>query len=392
MAHLGPSAIPTSLFREILDVPETTLLCQSIGKHLAELRRLSLIDINTEHHHYVHRLISSFVRHISKDNINCRSRVLNFINQKISLSWNENYTQKMQELEIVLPHADAILNQKNDSNTFLSELANNIGKHHQNYGRLNDALLFYEKAENFSDKALLPYKVAEYKSNQAIMLRDLGSIQKAIDLLKQALDIFQQDIKSNELHIALTQSRLATVLELQYKYTLNKDHLKIAKNLLYKAIAVFKQHFPQNHPNVIGCRSNLVGVLNSLGEQSEEYKLRDILTESEKKLPLNPFEIASHQTNLGLALNRLREYEEAEYLLRKALTTVEHNFPNNPNHLFIARCKMNLAEALHYQGRNKDACDLVQQAVDSKKIHLPLNHPDILKGEIFLEVLKNLIK
>jgi plasmid stability protein len=105
------------------------------------------------------------------------------------------------------------------------------------------------------------------QSNLALVLQDLGELEEARDLLRQALASAEATYAPGNPSTATRQSNLATVLK-------DLGELEEARDLLRKALASVEAKYAPGHPSIARNQSNLAMVLSNLGELEEA---RDLL-------------------------------------------------------------------------------------------------------------------
>jgi len=97
--------------------------------------------------------------------------------------------------------------------------------------------------------------IANRQSNLAVVLRKLGQLEEARDLLQNALASHEKTFPPGHPSIAIDQSNLATVLH-------DLGQLEEARDLLQKAYQAYLSLFGPDHPTTQTIRRNL----ESLGE------------------------------------------------------------------------------------------------------------------------------
>ena len=100
--------------------------------------------------------------------------------------------------------------------------------------------------------------IAISQSNLALVLKDLGQLEEARELLRKALASDEKSFEPGHPSIALSQSNLAMVLK-------DLGQLEEARELLRKALASDEQSFEPGHPSIAISQSNLAMVLQGSG-------------------------------------------------------------------------------------------------------------------------------
>jgi len=98
------------------------------------------------------------------------------------------------------------------------------------------------------------------------VLRDLGELEEARDLLRMALESGQKSFEPGHPSIAIGQSNLALVLR-------DLGELEKARDLLRMALESDQKSFVAGHPSIAKRQLNLGGVLVDLGKTDEAQPL-----------------------------------------------------------------------------------------------------------------------
>ena len=410
IVEMAPAPVPVRLLRSILEAPEAGL-DDPLADSISELERLSLAERGEEGDPSIHRLVRSFVLHITLAEESLRESVAEALDREMRRVQDDADTRAYRELEPLLPHAEILAQAEGVGAEHKVSLWGSIGWQHENHGRYvagkaarahslreaeagfehghtsiarsqsNLAMVLQdlgelEEARDLLRKVLASGEaafepghpsIATVQSNLALVLRDLGELQEARDLLRKALASDQAGFKPGHPSIAISQSNLATVLQAL-------GELEQARGLLRKALASDEAGFEPGHPSIAIRQSNLALVLKDLGELEEarDLSLKSLASNEASFEPGHP-SIATSQTVLAAVLKDLGELEEARDLLRKALASAEAGF--EPGHPSIARSQSNLALVLKDLGELEEARDLLRQAYRSFHDKLGPNHP-----------------
>ena len=218
--------------------------------------------------------------------------------------------------------------------------------------------------------------IAIRQSNLALVLQDLGQMEEARDLLRQALASDEKTFEPGHPSIAISQSNLALVLQ-------DLGQMEEARDLLRQALASDEKTFEPGHPSIATSQSNLALVLQDLGQMEEARDLlRKALASAEKTFEPGHPSIAISQSNLALVLKDLGQMEEARDLLRQALASDEKTF--EPGHPSIAISQSNLALVLKDLGQMEEARDLLRKAYRAYLDRFGPDHPGTrtIKGNL----------
>lgn len=373
-------------FKKIFGLSIESKLRDPLDEALSRLHvKLSLLELDGETDPRMHRLIAAFVRSLMAEGEPLQKNVITAIRDEMARVKDAKDTQSFRQLEKVLPHADYLLTSEDIEPQEAIDIANYTGWHHWNLGRYRLGEKYRRKALALAEKNYKPGNpvIATQQSNLAAVLRDLGELEEARDLLRAALDTYKKNLEEGHPYIATVQSNLAMVLK-------DLGELPEARDLLRLALDAAQKFFEPGHPTIATSQSNLALVLRDLGELEEARDLLRATMESHKKSfePGHP-NIATSQSNLALVLQDLGELEEARDLLRAALEAAQKSFePGHPN---IALRQSNLALVLRDLGELEEARDLLREALEANKKSFEPGHPAIASVQSNLAlVLKDL--
>jgi len=366
-------------FKKIFGLSSESKLRDPLDEALSRLHvKLSLLELDGETDPRMHRLISAFVRSLKAEGESLQKNVITAIKDEMARALDDKDTQSYRQLEKILPHADYLLSSEGIEPKETIDMANYTGRHHWKWGR-------YRLGERYCRKALSlaadNYKsgdpvIASQQSNLALVLKDLGELEDARDLLRAALDANQKSFEPGHSEIARSQSNLAMVLR-------DLGELQEARDLLRAALEADQKSFEPGHPEIAKKQSKLALVLKDLGELEEARDLlRAALDADRKSFELGHLEIAIDQSNLALVLKGLGELAEARDLLREALDADKKSF--EPGHPAIASDQSNLALVLKDLGEREEAKELLTMAYHSLLEKLGPDHPltEKVKGNL----------
>ena len=380
MSHLAPTPVPPRLIRAALGWPEAASLDDRFFTARKDLWRLSLIDLDPQNQPSAHRLLLGFVRYLA-DGDSRWLEVVTAIETEMDRAFDEQDTASYRELEAVLPHAEAVLSRPHLPVEQRIDIVGAVGAHHQTLGRFQLAKPFLWDAAEWAGRAYPEghAEVAVQQSNLALLLRDLGELAEARDLLRKALASDKLSYPPGDPQIAIDQSNLALVLQ-----ALNES--ADARELLRNALASDEHSFPAGHPYIAIDQSSLAMVLKDLGELTEaKAMLRKALSSDELSYPAGHPYIAIRQSNLAMVLKDLGELTEAQSLLRAALASDKRSFPEG--HPSIASRQTNLAMVLKDLSEFPEARNLAQEAYASTLAQFGSDHPRTLTMKANLDSL-----
>ena len=370
LSFLAPVPVPTRLLGKILAIPADSTGQDPLDEAIDVLEnKLSLVKLDKDNDPWVHRLISAFVRETTDAPANLYVNVCKAVADEMDQVNEECDILSYKRLEKILPHTELLTCSEALQAEQAIDLTNCLCVEFWKRGRFRVAEKHGRKAVDISKKNLRPGhpKTATSQSNLAAVLRDLGELKNARDLLRTALEADKQCFQHGHPILAIRQSVLALVLQ-------DLGELEEARDLLRMALEADEKCFEPGHPNIITRQSNLAAVLHDLGELEEARDLlRMALEAAEKSLEPEHPKIAISQSNLAAVLYDLGELEEARDLLRMALVADEKNYP--PGHPKIALSQSNLSEALKVLGEIEEAKKLAGQTYRNFLDKFGTRHP-----------------
>ena len=383
IAEMAPVPVPVRLLRSTLGLNETGIH-DSLSESISELERLSLAERDEQNNPAIHRLVRSFVHHITPANESLRKSVAEALSSEMARVQDLADTQAYAELEPVLPHAEILAQADGVEPQTKVDLWGDIGWQHEDHGRYVAGKVARAHSLREAEASFEPGHptIARSQSNLATVLRDLGELEEARDLMRHALASNEASFESGHTSIASSQSNLALVLQ-------DLGQLAEARDLLRQALASNKASFEPGHPSIASSQSNLALVLKDLGQLEEARDLmRHALASNEASFESGHTSIASSQSNLAAVLKNLGELEEARDLSRHALASNKASF--EPGHPTIAIGQSNLALVLKDLGELEEARNLSRQALASNKASFEPGHPSIaIKQSVLATVLKD---
>ncbi len=276
IALLAPTAVPRCLIHRALDDEAGSRLSDPVDESIAELARLSLVDLDEEYDPQLHRLLAGFVATKIDDDDELRRLAVNVVSDELSRVTDEHDTQAYSDLEKMVSHGVHFLESRFIDAEQAISIAGYIGWLHEEHGR-------YRLGEQYRRAALASAEqsfeaghptIATRQSNLALVLQDLGELEAARDLLRAALASDEQSFEAGHPTIATRQSNLALVLQ-------DLGELEAARDLLRAALASAEQSFEAGHPTIATRQSNLALVLQELGELEAA---RDLLSAAHASL------------------------------------------------------------------------------------------------------------
>ncbi len=233
---------------------------------------------------------------------------------------------------------------------------NNVGMQRVWMGRFAEAPRYLREAleirEKLPDHPDLP--VIESLSNLGFAYIYLDRSDEAITLCERAVKLAESSATADDLRIGYAYQNLASARA-------NIDDYEGAVAPLQKAMSIYAKSLPEAHPTAIGAITRLAVLLFQRERFNEaEGQFREAL----RRLDRVPITLTTPATLTDFGINQIElgKYDEAEELLRRALSLRETLLgPKNPE---VARTLGNLAEVEYRRGRFEAALDLVRQTTE----------------------------
>jgi tetratricopeptide (TPR) repeat protein len=156
---------------------------------------------------------------------------------------DESDILSIEQLEKILPHAALLLSYDAIKSEQAIDLANYLCKQYWKHARFKQAEKHGRKAVAISERHFVPGhpRVASSQSNLGEVLRNLGELEEARDLLRKALESDAKSFEPGHPKIAIRQSNLAVVLQ-------NLGKLEEALTLAGRAYSSLLDKLGPEHP------------------------------------------------------------------------------------------------------------------------------------------------
>jgi tetratricopeptide (TPR) repeat protein len=336
ISFLGPVPVPRRLLREILDIPSESVIEDPLDEAISELAsKLSLVELDEDNDPWVHRLISAFVRDTTDAPDNLAEIVCRAVVKEMARVADESDTLSYEHLEKILLPAELLISSEAIKTEQAIDLANYLCMYYWRRERFSVAEKHGRKAVEISERHFKPGHpiIATSRSNLGEVLRNLGELKEARDLLRMALESNEKSFEPGHPKIAIRQANLASVLQ-------DLGELKEARDLLRKALESDEKSFEPGHPRIAISQANLGEVLKNMGELKEARDLLRKALESDEKSyePGHPI-VALRQSVLALVLQDLGELEEARDLAGRAYRSFLNKF--GAGHSYTKTAKRN---------------------------------------------------
>jgi len=244
-------------------------------------------------------------------------------------------------------------------------------------GRVYQSLAFYDEAESFLEEAMtLHRKIGPQTPATATSLRNLaqlaldrGHFERAVQLAREALELFEQAQPQEPLEIASSLQQLAD-LEIQL------DHLAAAETLHQRALTIQQSQLGEDAEEASRTRNQLGELLYRRGSFEPARALfESVLAVQRRTLGNDHPDIATSLNNLAAAELALRQLPQAEEHLREVLALRRRIF--GENHDEVASALHNLATVQADRGDLRSAISNMEAALEINRKVLGLEHPKV---------------
>jgi tetratricopeptide (TPR) repeat protein len=256
---LAPVPVPRRVLRKVLQAPSASKLQDPLDEAVSRLdTSLSMVELDEENDPRMHRLIAAFVQTLIREDDPLHQQVITAVREEMARVKDDKDTKSFRELEKVLPHADFLLSSSQIAPGQAVDIANYMGWHHWKLGRYRLGERYWRKSLELAERN---YKsgepvIARQQSNLALVLKDLGQLEEARDLLRAALESDQKSFEPGHPEIAKKQSNLALVLKAL-------GQLKEAKTLANQAYHSFLEKLGAEHYYTKRAKGNLDSIVKA---------------------------------------------------------------------------------------------------------------------------------
>jgi CHAT domain-containing protein/tetratricopeptide (TPR) repeat protein len=271
-----------------------------------------------------------------------------------------------------------ILDQVIGNQKEISSDLNNIGSITYLYGQYDQALDYFKQAKKLNEQNAGKNNLYVNYNNIANVYSELGKYYEALDWYKQVLN--QIELVKSKPNIATLENNLGSIYERLGQDTIALKYFDKAYNIYFE-------------------KKDLTGMALSLGNMgfifSKMNNFDKALELSKKALELNEVagfqDLTDNYNNIGKIYFQQGIYESAYEYFNKALNYAE-KIRNKPN---IAFCYANIGSVLRKQGKNTEALNLYQKAlqvlIPSFKYSDIFTNPDIQNSISDMQLL-NILK
>ncbi|CAF1292715.1 unnamed protein product [Didymodactylos carnosus] len=238
-------------------------------------------------------------------------------------------------------------------------------------GQIHKAEIFI--ARHFSENKPIDKETAE-SSNETLfllgqLLREKGDYIGALDTYNKALDIWKETLPENHPDIAKSYNNIGLVYHKKGDYDNALDYYS-------KALHIWKETLPEKHSNIAKSYLNIGLVYHNKGDYDNalDYYSK-ALHICKETLPEKHPAIAKTYNNIGIVYHNKGDYDNAHDYCNKALDICKETLPEK--HPDIATTYNNIGSIYQNKGDYDNAHHYCNKAVDIWKETLPENHPHI---------------
>ena len=221
-----------------------SVIQEPLDEAISELAgKLSLVELDEDNDPWVHRLISAFVRETTDAPDDFAGSVCRAVVEEMARVVDKSDILSDRQLEKILPHAALLISSEAITVEKALNLANYLCMHHWKWGRFRVAEKHGRQAVEISERHFEPGhpRIATSQSNLGEVLRNLGQLEAARDLLRMALESDEKSFEPGHPKIATRQTNLAAVLR-------DLGELEVARDLAAQAYRSFLNKFGPGHP------------------------------------------------------------------------------------------------------------------------------------------------
>jgi eukaryotic-like serine/threonine-protein kinase len=203
---------------------------------------------------------------------------------------------------------------------------NGLGRFLKDQGKYSEAETLHREALEIRRVALgggHPL-IGESLNNLGSALVSQNKLNEAEPFCREALDLYRKARPANHPDIAVALNGLGALLKYQKKYA-------EAETIFREAVGIFRLALPAGHPNIAKVLENLAVLLKAQNKDAEAEAMfrevveikREILLAARSKLSKDSIDLAVQLLAFSVILLELKEWDEAEPLLREALAIRE---------------------------------------------------------------------
>jgi tetratricopeptide (TPR) repeat protein len=238
-------------------------------------------------------------------------------------------------------------------------------------GEYHEAIRFYEKSLEISQKSLPPNHphLASSYNNIGAVYFNMGDYPKALSSHEKALAIKQQSLPPNHPDLATSYNNIGALYDSICAYPK-------ALSSYEKALAIKQQSLPPNHPDLASSYLGIGNVYQNMGDYPKALSYYEkALAIQQQSLPPNHPDLASSYLGIGYVYQNMGDYPKALSYYEKALAIQQQSLP--PNHPDLALSYNNIGEVYQKMGDYPKALSSLEKTLVIQQQSLPQNHPHL---------------
>ncbi len=203
---------------------------------------------------------------------------------------------------------------------------------------------------------------------EVIDLYQAGRYTEAVDIAAAALALFRQHLGDTHPDVLVSLNNLAVLYQALGRY----DE---AEPLLQEALTIRQTLLEPTDPELATSLNNLAALYQSQGRQSEALPLlQQAIAIWQQQPDPDPRDWAVTLSNLATVYEALGRYGEALPLYQETLDVLERHL--GPNHADVATALFNLASFEQIQGRYATSETHLQRVLEIRQAQLGRSHPE----------------
>ena len=373
LSLLSASGVPTHWLLAINNNSD------AVRDTLSFLRGSSILQESTDGNKtIIHRLQGQIYRETYLSNqekfSEARTHATTILN-KVEVESLDNFEEQRQEVQDLIEQVRSVTSQDHSyplfsDPTFVSAIAMALWRADE-LGMPQLALTLTDSITHASDILGSEHPhVLTARNNLAESYRASGSLDKAIELHQQVLEIRSHILGPDHLHVLTSRNNLASAYQ--------------AAGQLDQAVSLYQQNLEDlktlqgpNHPYTLSSRNNLASAYQAAGQLDQAIALYESTLNAQlHTLGHNHPHTLSSRNNLASAYQAAGQLDQAISLYQQNLEDLKTL--QGPNHPYTLSSRNNLASAYQAAGQLDQAIALYESTLNAQLHTLGPDHPNTL--------------